>query len=72
MELGDIDSTTYPTFHEAAEELSRQATVRAAAEQLREQLPADAAKDRHRNDPMLPADSGLFAIDNEFLSLSTG
>lgn len=72
MELGDIDSTAYPTFYEAAEELSRQATVRAAARQPCAHLRDDAAKDCHRNDPTLPADSGLFAIDNDFLSLTSG
>ncbi|KAK9907308.1 hypothetical protein WJX75_001226 [Coccomyxa subellipsoidea] len=66
LALGGINSMTYPTFHEAAEELSRRATTRAGG-----------AADRggptgFRNDPMGTADSGLSAIDNEFLSLNSG
>lgn len=69
MDLGDINSLTYPTFSEAAEELSRQATLRAAGAQqhLRVAKRAD-----FRNDPMAPADSGASALDNAFLSLTSG
>ena len=57
---------TYPTFHEAAEELSRQATTRAGGAADRGGLTG------FRNEPMGTADSGLSAIDNEFLSLNSG
>lgn len=69
MPLGGIDSMTYPTFHEAAEELSRQATIRAAGAQGQGQ---QAGNEGMRNAPMLPADSGASAIDKEFLSLASG
>ncbi|BDA47986.1 hypothetical protein COCOBI_11-2430 [Coccomyxa sp. Obi] len=69
MDLGDINSLTYPTFYEAAEELSRQATLRAAGAQ---QHPRAASGAGFRNDPMAPADSGASAIDNAFLSLTSG
>ncbi|CAL8463036.1 g2570 [Coccomyxa elongata] len=69
MDLGDINSLTYPTFYEAAEELSRQATLRAAGAQ---QHPRAAKRADFRNDPMAPADSGASALDNAFLSLTSG
>ena len=69
MDLKDITSLTYTTFYEAAEELSRQATLEAGGAK---QHPGAANGAGFRNDPMAPVDSGASAIDNAFLSLNSG